>query len=278
MCHKLGVARASFYRWLLPEDPTPTQQHHLMLTEQVKRVYNREKGRAGRDQIALLLRNDGVRIAVGTVGSIIRELALCAVRMKAWKKTIDQDRDARTAHIRNHMLDVHGVRGFSSNTPGTRLVGDITYLRTGSGWLYLATVIELCTGEVIAMARDHGRLAKSGGDLPLRPRQPIHLDPVPGLGRLERPHPVDAHRWRVPGQRRGRVILLPSEDRDVSPAELLEPPLSPHCGDAIHRGLGQSEGSKMAASEERVSPLQGRSGPCPCAAGAALSSSFLVCD
>ena len=99
--------------------------------------------------------------------------------MRAWKQTTDRDRDARTAHIRNHMLDVHGVRDFTSSTPGTRLVGDITYLRTGSGWLYLATVIDLCTREVIGwamashmrteliinamvMARDHGRLAKAG--------------------------------------------------------------------------------------------------------------------
>ena len=179
MCHKLGVARASFYRWLRPKALTPTQQRHATLTEHVKRVYDREKGKAGRDQIALLLRNEGIKVAVGTVGSIMRELGLRAVRMKAWKKTTDQDRDARTAHIRNHMLDEHGVRDFSSDTPGTRLVGDITYLRTGSGWLYLATVIDLCTREVIgwamashmrteliiealAMARDHGRLAKTG--------------------------------------------------------------------------------------------------------------------
>lgn len=125
MCHKLGVARASFYRWLLPEAPTPTQQRHAVLPEQVKRIYDREKGKAGRDQIAFLLRNEGVKIAVGTVGSIMWELGLRAVRMKAWKRTTDQDRDARTAHIHNHMLDAHGARDFSSDTPGTRLVGDI---------------------------------------------------------------------------------------------------------------------------------------------------------
>jgi len=179
MCHKLGVARASFYRWLRPEKLTPTQQRHATLTEHVRRVYVKENGKAGRDQIAFMLRNEGTRAAVGTVGSIMRELGLRAVRMKAWKQTTDQDRDARTAHIRNHMLDVHGVRDFASSTPGTRLVGDITYLRTGSGWLYLATVIDLCTREVIGwamashmrteliitamvMARDHGRLANAG--------------------------------------------------------------------------------------------------------------------
>jgi hypothetical protein len=73
------------------------------------------------------------------------------------------------------MLDENGKRDFSSEVPGTRLCGDITYLKTGEGWLYLATVIDLYTGMVIgwnmdrhvrtelctgalAMARDHGYL------------------------------------------------------------------------------------------------------------------------
>ena len=81
MCHKLGVARASFYRWLRPEKLTPTQQRHTTLTEHVRRVYDKENGKAGRDQIAFMLRNEGTRVAVGTVGSIIRELGLRAVRM-----------------------------------------------------------------------------------------------------------------------------------------------------------------------------------------------------
>ncbi|GAB3551974.1 hypothetical protein GCM10027404_21890 [Arthrobacter tumbae] len=63
--------------------------------------------------------------------------------------------------------------------PGSRLCGDITYLKTGEGWLYLATAIDLCTGMVIgwnmdqhmrsslctgalAMARDHGYLHPAG--------------------------------------------------------------------------------------------------------------------
>ena len=36
-----------------------------------------------------------------------------------------------------------------SHRPGEALVGDITYLRTGQGWLYLATVIDLATRKVI---------------------------------------------------------------------------------------------------------------------------------
>jgi hypothetical protein len=98
------------------------------------------------------------------------------VRTHAWKRTTVQDPQAKTAHIENHMLDDQGKRDFTATLPGTRLVGDITYLRTGEGWLYLATVIDLFSGMVIGwamaehmraslctaalqMARNHGHFA-----------------------------------------------------------------------------------------------------------------------
>jgi len=179
MCRKLKISRASYYRWLRPAESTPTRLRHEELEEHVLRVFGKEKGRAGRDQVALILRNEGVRIAAGTVGAILRQQGLRAVRMRAWKKTTTADPDARTEHIKNHMLNEDGARDFSSEIPGTKFCGDITYLRTGSGWLYLATVIDLATRMIVGwsmashmrtslvvdaltMARDHGHLAVEG--------------------------------------------------------------------------------------------------------------------
>ena len=85
-------------------------------------------------------------------------------------------------------------RDFTAAAPGQRLVGDITYLRTGEGWLYLATVIDLATRMVVGwqlaehmrttlvtdalqMAIDAGHVA-ARGDLPFRPRHAIHLGRV----------------------------------------------------------------------------------------------------
>ncbi|MFF1792566.1 IS3 family transposase, partial [Kitasatospora sp. NPDC058243] len=45
-------------------------------------------------------------------------------------------------------------RNFTADAPGEKLVGDITYIKTGEGWLYLATVIDCCTKEVIGYAMD----------------------------------------------------------------------------------------------------------------------------
>ena len=141
MCQKLAVSRASYYRWLRPVTPTPTQVRHCQLEEAVLRVFDREKGKAGRDQVTLMLKLEGTPIAAGTVGAIMVANGRRAVRMRAWKKTTTADPAARTEHIRNHMLDGDGNRDFSSTVPGTRFCGDITYLRTGSGWLYLQSSI-----------------------------------------------------------------------------------------------------------------------------------------
>ena len=179
MCRKLKVSRASFYRWLRPNVPTPTQVRHDLLDAHVVRVFAREKDMAGRDQITTILGQEGVSIATGTVGSILTDHGLRAVRMRAWKKTTTVDPLARTEHIQNHMQGKEGTRDFTSTTPGTRFCGDITYLRTGSGWLYLATVIDLCTRMVVGwsitshmrtsliidameMARDHGHFDVNG--------------------------------------------------------------------------------------------------------------------
>ncbi|WP_199183889.1 hypothetical protein [Cryobacterium sp. Y57] len=113
---------------------------HVELDAHVVRVFTREKGMAGRDHITTILGQEGVSIATGTVGSILTGRGLRAVRMRAWKKTTTMDPDARTEHIRNHVLDGDGKREVISTAPGTSFCGDITYLRTGSGWLYLGTV------------------------------------------------------------------------------------------------------------------------------------------
>lgn len=173
MCRALKVSRASFYRWRTPTGPSPRAARHAMLVEAVTAKYDECAGRAGRDQLTRLLNADGIAVSESTVGVILRECSLRAVRVRAWKTTTVQDPQANVAHIGNHMLDEEGNRDFSSSVPGARLCGDITYLKTEEGWLYLATVIDLCTGmvigwnmddhmraslciEALVMARDHG--------------------------------------------------------------------------------------------------------------------------
>lgn len=100
----------------------------------------------------------GHACSVGLVADVMRERGLRAVQPRAYRvTTVHGDADAYPADLIE--------RDFTSDEPGTRLVGDITYLRTGEGWLYLATVIDVATRMVIRLAdgRSHAHVPGDRG-------------------------------------------------------------------------------------------------------------------
>ncbi len=151
MCQKLSVSRATYYRWLNPSEQlseaTLLRAHRTKLVQDEYEAFNQV---AGAGQLVDLIRNNqDEEIPKSTVLSIMKELGIQAKRMCAFKTTTVRDHQARTAHIKNHMVDKLGKRDFRSSRPGANLIGDITYLRTGEGWLYLATVIDLYSRRIV---------------------------------------------------------------------------------------------------------------------------------
>jgi transposase InsO family protein len=125
--------------------------HRDALTAAVTDVFWAHKRRYGARRIARELQRAGTPAAVGTIGKIMRAEGLQTLQPRAWKKTTVQ---APGLLERRDRLK----RVFHTRTPGVRLVGDITYLRTGQGWLYLATVIDLCSRMVVGwQLADHMR-------------------------------------------------------------------------------------------------------------------------
>jgi putative transposase len=153
-CRVLGVSRSSYYAWKAHQgrEPTARQARHQQLTAAIVARFQAAKGRVGRRPMQQLLAQDGIACAPGTVHRIMVEQGLMAQRCRAWRRTTQRDPAARTAHIPNHCLDPMGHRCFLSATPGTTMVGDITYLPTREGWLYLAVVLDLATRAVIGWA------------------------------------------------------------------------------------------------------------------------------
>lgn len=169
MCAELDVPRASYYRWLNAEE-TPTAARHSELTGLVKSMFDSSEGIFGHRMVHDKLTAKGVQVSLGTVAAIMAENGWQARRMRAFKRTtIPSDPD-------KCFEDLIG-RDFTSATPGTRLVGDITYLRTDEGWLYLATVIDLCTRMIVGWAMaDHMRASLVTGALTMA-RDRGHLEP-----------------------------------------------------------------------------------------------------
>jgi putative transposase len=140
MCGLLGVPRSSFYAWRNRAD-TATATRRRELAAQVRRVFAAGRGAYGCRRVTAQLNRDGYRCSVGLVADLMRELGLRACQPRAYKRTTVPGTQPVTSP------DLIG-RDFTAQAPGDRLVGDITYLRTGEGWLYLATVIDLATRMV----------------------------------------------------------------------------------------------------------------------------------
>lgn len=152
MCQMLEVPRSSFYEWRRQATrETATQARRRRLAVEVKRVFDDQRQTAGCRRIAAQLNDEGHRCSVGLVADIMRELGLKAVQPRAYKTTTIRGEEAPK------VPDL--IAGdFTAEEPGTRLCGDITYLRTDQGWLYLATVIDLATRMVVGwQMADHMR-------------------------------------------------------------------------------------------------------------------------
>src|SRR5437764_3121857 len=141
MCCMLGVARSSFYAWRHRAE-TPTTARRRELAEHVRRVFDDSRQTYGCRRVCAQLAREGFPASVGLVADLMREQGLATVQPRRYKTTTVPGEEPV---ISPDLLD----RDFTATAPGARLVGDITYLRTGEGWLYLATVIDLATRMVV---------------------------------------------------------------------------------------------------------------------------------
>ncbi len=80
-----------------------------------------------------------------TVRHIMRERDLVACQPRPWRPTTTLAGDAGSTP------DLLG-RDFTAQEPASKLVGDLTYVRTWEGWVYLATVLDCATKKVVGYA------------------------------------------------------------------------------------------------------------------------------
>lgn len=145
MCRWIKVSTSGFYDHLAAEQ-TSRDRRRAKVTDHVQAAFDAGRGTYGVRRVhSILQRSTDPEVAscsAKLVRSIMAELGLKACQPRAYKRTTDPDPAAATP------ADLVG-RDFTAEAPGTKLVGDITYIRSWTGWLYLATVIDCCTREVI---------------------------------------------------------------------------------------------------------------------------------
>ena len=145
-CELLEVSRAAYYAQRLGT-PSARQVADAGLTEQIRQAHQVSKGRYGAPRIHAALRRAGHHHGRKRVARLMRCAGLRGRTPRRCKRTTvpDPAAAARADLIR---------RDFTVNAAAvnTRWCGDITYLPTWEGWLYLATVIDIASRRVVGFA------------------------------------------------------------------------------------------------------------------------------
>jgi putative transposase len=151
MCRLLGVSRSGFYDWC-GRGPSARQVANAELTETIRAVYNKTKNKAGSPKVhAELVLGHGLTVGVNRVAALMAAAGLVGVHRRKRRGLTKADPGATPAPDRIG-------RDFTAVMPGIRMVGDITYLPTRQGWLYLASVIDLNTRKLLGYSMaDHMR-------------------------------------------------------------------------------------------------------------------------
>jgi putative transposase len=150
MCTWLGVSKSGFYEWL-DRPASLTAKRRELLKAKITALFAASGGTYGYRRLHAALVRGGEQVGDELVRRLMRELGLVACQPRPWRATTL--RGTATAVAPDLVR-----RDFIAAAPGEKLVGDITYIRTWEGWLYLATVIDCYSKEVIGYAMaDHMR-------------------------------------------------------------------------------------------------------------------------
>lgn len=153
MARLLKVSRAGYYAWVNRQGAvSPAEERRILLRAAIVQIDTDKKQTYGFRRMLAELVRQGFDASAGLVRKLMRELGLFGVQPRISKRNTIPALDAAD---RPDWL----CRNFTAEEPGQWFVGDITFLRTGEGWLYLATVIDLFNREVVGWSMaDHMRV------------------------------------------------------------------------------------------------------------------------
>lgn len=252
LCRVLAVKRRQgYYEWLAAEPARQAREADDERLAGLILAIQAEHPGYGSPRISTELRRRGLAINRKRVERVMRERGIVGITRRRRRSLTKQDAKAAPAPdlIR---------RDFTAAAPGRRLVGDITYLPTAEGWLYLATTIDLFNREVIghAMAThmraelvcDAVELAHRRGLVGRRAifhsdrgfNRSVHVHHVPDHADQAGHAALDGPDRLVFRQRGRRIVLRQPQSRDRHP-RLRDPRRGPPRRVHLHQLLQQQK-------------------------------------
>ena len=172
MCRALNVTESGYYMWL-KRPPSKREQENMNLLKRIKEIHELTDQTYGSPRITDALREEGFTVSRPRVARLMKKYDIQAQTKRKFKVTTDSD---HSFPISPNLL----ARKFSADCFGAVWTSDITYIRTGEGWLYLTVVMDLFNREIIGWAMSD-RLKASETTIPALGAACMRNCPLPGL-------------------------------------------------------------------------------------------------
>lgn len=141
MCDVLGVSRSGYYAWR--ERPlSERKQSNTRLLLHIRAVYHESRRTYGSRRVYHELREQGIPCSRHRIARLMRQDGLRAVQRQRYKQTT---RPNPRLPVAPNVLN----RDFTAQRPNQKWVADFTYIPTAQGWLYLATVMDVFSRQIV---------------------------------------------------------------------------------------------------------------------------------
>jgi len=147
LCQTLDVSPSGYYDWQLRlTSPGPRAIQNQALTEEIKAIHARSRETYGSPRIVMELRKSGARHGRNRIARIMQEKGLCGRQKGRYRiQTTDSNHDEPIAP--NRLAEAP-----KPTAPNQIWVGDITYIKVGEYWLYLAAILDLYSRKIVGWA------------------------------------------------------------------------------------------------------------------------------
>lgn len=137
----MRVGKSAFYAWKA-RPPTLITAVDLHLYRRAKDLFHASRDSLGSRELAKKLRGEGLAISRDRTRKLMKKLGLVVKQRVAYKVTTKRkDGDQVADNLLNQNFNPVAVNGVWA--------GDITYLKTGEGWMYLAIVMDLYSRRIV---------------------------------------------------------------------------------------------------------------------------------
>jgi putative transposase len=144
MCKVLDVSPSGYYAWR-GRPPSKREMANQELTAEIKKAFEESGDTYGSPRIYQVMRKLGLICSENRVARLMRAANLRAKQTRRFRATTKRNKTHQAAP---NLLN----RDFSAERPNQKWLGDITYIPTLEGWLYLAAILDLFSRRIVGWA------------------------------------------------------------------------------------------------------------------------------